>query len=818
MSRTITLLLVISIIIVPQATSQEIKLSWSYRTGDVVWSVAVSSDGGYVAAGSWDNKVYFFSRSGRLLWSYETGGWVRSVAVSSDGGYVAAGSYDSKVYLFSTVVNRPPVAGFSYSPASPTSVDVVRFYDQSYDPDGRVVRWLWEFGDGASSTEQNPVHRYADDGCYTVRLTVWDDKGAKASVSRAIVVRNVRPEAAFAVRPERPYEGQEVVFDASQSHDPDGSIAKYEWDLDGDGRADARGVVVRHVYDRPGAYRVRLTVIDDDGARAVAEKAITVLRRALPDLTVRASVPLSVTEFSTLRVSFRVSNVGSASSEGFRVSLFIDRTPVDEVSVEGLEVNSSFEGFLTWKVPSAGEYELAVCADPEDVVEELDEGNNCFSASVRVLPAPKLEVEGPEEVRLLAGEECVVEMGVRNVGSVAAKDVNISFSCSENLELLTPSEEVGTLRPGDEARVFLRLRARSSGSGGVEVVVTAREMPTLREYIPVVVERPLPNLEARLLVPGVAEEGYPVNATVVALNRGGAGSGPFMVSIYLDGELYDYRYVKGVEVDGREVVSFTLHDLGVGQHEVRACLDTLDEVPESNETDNCARAMVRVRRVPPRLKIVGFYAPYSVVKGREFVILLVVENTGSLTAEDVEARLILPPGLDFAGRERPYKYLGSIPPRKSAEEVWTLKGLRAGDYIVTVRITAKNATDVQESLKLRVLRPAVLRMYVEITDLEGRRVSRVKVGDVFRLTAIVSNGGEEGLEDITVSLDLSQAEGVRLAPKERLLRKVGYLEGGRSQQLSWLLEAVKPGRSWVSIIASSGALEDHEVVVVEVGE
>jgi len=59
--------------------------------------------------------------------------------------------------------------------------------------------------------------------------------------------------------------GQEVVFDASASRDPDGGrLVRYLWDF-GDG-FDARGVKVGHAYRRPGNYPVRLTVIDDCGA------------------------------------------------------------------------------------------------------------------------------------------------------------------------------------------------------------------------------------------------------------------------------------------------------------------------------------------------------------------------------------------------------------------------------------------------------------------------------------------------------------------------------------------------------------------------
>jgi PKD repeat protein len=52
------------------------------------------------------------------------------------------------------------------------------------DPDGSVVAWRWTFGDGASSTERNPVHVYAEEGRYDVLLTVTDNDGAADVKSR----------------------------------------------------------------------------------------------------------------------------------------------------------------------------------------------------------------------------------------------------------------------------------------------------------------------------------------------------------------------------------------------------------------------------------------------------------------------------------------------------------------------------------------------------------------------------------------------------------------------------------------------------------
>ena len=57
----------------------------------------------------------------------------------------------------------------------------VRFADKSsdpLDPEGKVTRWHWKFGDGTTSTDPEPVHTYKKEGIYTVKLAVADDAGA----------------------------------------------------------------------------------------------------------------------------------------------------------------------------------------------------------------------------------------------------------------------------------------------------------------------------------------------------------------------------------------------------------------------------------------------------------------------------------------------------------------------------------------------------------------------------------------------------------------------------------------------------------------
>jgi PKD repeat protein len=70
--------------------------------------------------------------------------------------------------------NKPPKAEFDVECSDLTCT----FLDESEDEDGTIVSWQWSFGDGATSSEQNPVHTYATKGHRDVLLTVTDNQGA----------------------------------------------------------------------------------------------------------------------------------------------------------------------------------------------------------------------------------------------------------------------------------------------------------------------------------------------------------------------------------------------------------------------------------------------------------------------------------------------------------------------------------------------------------------------------------------------------------------------------------------------------------------
>ncbi len=87
------------------------------------------------------------------------------------------------------IANQAPTAAFSFSPTTPAPGAEVSFTDDSSDPDGTIASYAWDFGDGATGNGPSPTHTYSAAGTYTVGLTVTDNDGATAEVTRSITVQ-----------------------------------------------------------------------------------------------------------------------------------------------------------------------------------------------------------------------------------------------------------------------------------------------------------------------------------------------------------------------------------------------------------------------------------------------------------------------------------------------------------------------------------------------------------------------------------------------------------------------------------------------------
>jgi PKD repeat protein len=146
----------------------------------------------------------------------------------------------------------------------------------SFDSDGTIVSYAWDFGDGAVAAGKTATHTYAAGGTYTITLTVTDNDGLTGSAMKDVNVRPaIPPTASFTATAD----WLVVSVDGSASSDVDGTIVSYAWNF-GDG-AVGSGKTATHTYAAGGTYTITLTVTDNDGLADSDAKSVTV-RPAIP--------------------------------------------------------------------------------------------------------------------------------------------------------------------------------------------------------------------------------------------------------------------------------------------------------------------------------------------------------------------------------------------------------------------------------------------------------------------------------------------------------------------------------------------------------
>ena len=180
------------------------------------------------------------------------GHYTVTLTVTDNSGQANAAASDTLVVNVLDKPNTAPTAKVDADRPAAIAEPVAFSGKGSVDPDGNILSYEWDFGDGTAGNGREVVHAYVKSGTYVARLTVTDDSGLannKASAERKIRVNEPPVAAAGADQ----YVTASVVnFDALQSVDPDGAIASFVWDF-GDGQS-ATGARIAHTYSSPGDY------------------------------------------------------------------------------------------------------------------------------------------------------------------------------------------------------------------------------------------------------------------------------------------------------------------------------------------------------------------------------------------------------------------------------------------------------------------------------------------------------------------------------------------------------------------------------------
>lgn len=155
----------------------------------------------------------------------------------------------------------------------------------SFDSDGMIVVYLWNFGDGVIVIGVMVIYVYVVLGIYEVLLMVIDDCGGFLIMMKLIVVEVQNVLFKVVVNVVCGVDGMLIVVDGSGFMDVDGIVVVYVWDF-GDGVM-VIGVMVNYIYVILGIYMVMLKVMDDDGVMYQMMVLVVVILVVIEDVIVR---------------------------------------------------------------------------------------------------------------------------------------------------------------------------------------------------------------------------------------------------------------------------------------------------------------------------------------------------------------------------------------------------------------------------------------------------------------------------------------------------------------------------------------------------
>ncbi len=205
-------------------------------------------------------------------WKWDFGDRTTSTKQNPTHKYSKAGVYTVKLTVTNAAGSNPvtksnyitvtakPVAAFSASPISGRVPLNVKFTDTST---GTPTKWKWDFGDGTTSTKQNPTHKYSKAGKYTVTLKVTNAAGINTvTKSKYITVAGTSqaPVADFWGSPLSGKAPLKVTFTEISK----GSPTSWKWDF-GDGKYSTEKSP-KHTYSAAGTYTVKLTATNAAGS------------------------------------------------------------------------------------------------------------------------------------------------------------------------------------------------------------------------------------------------------------------------------------------------------------------------------------------------------------------------------------------------------------------------------------------------------------------------------------------------------------------------------------------------------------------------
>jgi len=281
-------------------------------------------------------------------YTYLTAGTYSVTLTAANAAGSNAGTQTSLITVNAATM---PVAAFSGTPTSGTAPLTVQFTDSST---GSPTSWSWSFGDGGTSTLQNPSYTYTTNGTYAVTLTATNAAGSNADTQAGyITVGGAGPVAGFSASPTSGTAPLVVTFTDTST----GSPTAWTWDF-GDGTTGSDENPT-HTYNSAGTYSVSLVASNTAGSNTDTQSDyITVLLATpTPEATITSSYTQAPVPASTYMAPAESSSSGKSSestdtwlAEENKKMAAIDAETAAPANNPGIvsSVVSFFESLFSW--------------------------------------------------------------------------------------------------------------------------------------------------------------------------------------------------------------------------------------------------------------------------------------------------------------------------------------------------------------------------------------------------------------------------------------------------------------------------------------
>ena len=271
----------ITVVRPPDAPIASFTLNPTSGNVPLVVQFDASSSTGPIDSYSWD---FGDGQSGTGLTPVHTytapGTYTVELIITGPGG-----TSSTSAVVSATEPIAPPEAAFEIVLLGSSAPLEVQFINQT---SGESLTFSWDFGDGQSSTERDPLHTFVVPGSYIVRLIVQGPGGTDSAERTIEVSSPPAVEASFTVNPPGGTAPLTVQLEAAQLP----NLVAFDWNL-GDG-AVASGPSVSHTYEAAGDFTVTLTVTSADGRTASAQQTVSVaVQESLPGAGIVLQTPVT---------------------------------------------------------------------------------------------------------------------------------------------------------------------------------------------------------------------------------------------------------------------------------------------------------------------------------------------------------------------------------------------------------------------------------------------------------------------------------------------------------------------------------------------